>query len=143
METPDPSVRRALDQLIPFAHATGSGSFYALWRCDDRTDLATLPVIFFGDEGGLDVVAQGLRDLFQLLALDDEWLLPWDPTREHSAGHPAYLAWLESTFGLTMPDSPDPIVNAARHEYGRRFLDWALQSLSRDLEIEGLTAEPV
>lgn len=55
-----------LSRLTGFADATGSGSFYALWYCDDRSDLATLPVIRFGDEGGLDVVGCGLRDPFRL-----------------------------------------------------------------------------
>ncbi|GAA2878712.1 hypothetical protein GCM10010517_40800 [Streptosporangium fragile] len=31
---------------VPFTRASDSGSFYALWPCDDREDLATLPVIF-------------------------------------------------------------------------------------------------
>lgn len=28
-----------LDRLSPFAYASSSGSYYAPWRCDDRTDL--------------------------------------------------------------------------------------------------------
>ncbi|MDP9795316.1 hypothetical protein J2S43_003828 [Catenuloplanes nepalensis] len=36
-----------LSALIPFARATGGGSFYALWRIDDRADLAALPVVAF------------------------------------------------------------------------------------------------
>ncbi|MFI0735248.1 hypothetical protein ACH4S9_40640 [Streptomyces sp. NPDC021225] len=36
-------------RLILFAEANASGSLYALWRVDDRTDLATLPVAILGD----------------------------------------------------------------------------------------------
>lgn len=39
------------ERLVPFAQANSSGSFFALWRRDDREDLATLPVVFCGDEG--------------------------------------------------------------------------------------------
>src|SRR5689334_19351679 len=41
-----------LARLVPFAQANGTGSFYALWRLDDRADLAGLPIVVFGDEGG-------------------------------------------------------------------------------------------
>lgn len=128
--TDSPDLRARLDRLVPFAQATGSGSFYVLWRCDDRADLATLPVVLFGDEGDLDVVASGLRDLFRLLAIDHEWYLPqeeWDADEEHSLGHEEYLAWLEERFGLTAPEDADPIIDRARDEYGLRFMDWLLE----------------
>src|SRR2546430_16116125 len=54
-----------LGRLVPFGQATHSGSFYALWRVDDRADLATLPVVVFGDEGGQHVVARNLRELLR------------------------------------------------------------------------------
>ncbi|WP_336205272.1 hypothetical protein [Nonomuraea sp. LPB2021202275-12-8] len=60
------------DQLIPFAQATASGSFYALWKRDGGTDLARLPVIFCGDEGELYMAARDLLELFRLRAAEDE-----------------------------------------------------------------------
>ncbi|MEX3105965.1 MULTISPECIES: hypothetical protein [unclassified Streptomyces] len=79
--------------LIPFAQATGGGSFYALWRLDDRTDLATLPVVVFGDEGGQHVVARDLRELFRLLGFDTEISVDWDSAyfyRAEDDPHSAY-----------------------------------------------------
>lgn len=127
----DERPRAYLDRLTPFALATGSGSFYALWHCDDRADLSTLPVIRFGDEGDLDVI-DGLRDLFRLLALDTEWLISWeeecaaDPEREHSPGHEAYVAWLKATFDLTSPTQAeaDEILESGGKKHGTRFVDW-------------------
>src|SRR4051812_28074291 len=59
--------------LIRFAQANGSGSLYALWRRDDRADLATLPVVLLGHEGGIHIVARDLREFFRLLgALEGE-----------------------------------------------------------------------
>jgi hypothetical protein len=132
-----PELHGWLDRLVPFAQATGSGSFYALWRCDDREDLATLPVVRFGDEGGLDIVASGLRDLFRLLALDDEWLRLPDEDEEEEEDEEErearmevrerYLDWLDRTFGLTWPEDPDAIQDAAMLEHGQRFADWLRQ----------------
>ncbi|HEY1174566.1 MAG TPA: hypothetical protein VGF17_00285, partial [Phytomonospora sp.] len=103
MKGDEPGIGDFLDRLLPFAQATGGGSFYALWRHDDRADLGALPVVFFGDEGALDVVGTGLRDLFRLLALDDETLGSTEEDGPHSDDHDAYVGWLSATFGLTPP----------------------------------------
>lgn len=126
--------RPFLDRLVPFAQATGSGSFYALWRCDDREDLATLPVIMFGDEGDLDIIG-GLRELFRLLALDDEWYLP-DAGQEPSDGHAAYVVWLEENFGLRAPDDADEILVPARKQYGEAFVDWLATFVPGEIDLE-------
>jgi hypothetical protein len=105
--------------FIPFAQATPSGSSYAFWRYDDRADLATLPVVFVGDEGDLHVVARDVRELLQLLAIDSEFLDP-DSVEEHSEGHEQYLAWLSENFGLAAPDA-----QVRHNEVDERFRTWA------------------
>ncbi|WP_055527975.1 hypothetical protein [Streptomyces graminilatus] len=119
-------------RLIPFAQATGGGSFYALWKIDDRADLATLPVVVFGDEGGQHVVARELRELFQLLGLDTEITVDWDSAyfyrdedEPYNEGRDEYLAWLDEHFGLEPANDPDAVLAAAQEEFGRRFEDWA------------------
>ncbi|OEV05038.1 hypothetical protein [Streptomyces oceani] len=126
-----------LDRLIPFAYATSSGSYYALWRCDDRTDLATLPVVFFGDEGDLWVEASDLRELFRSLAAepdDHEDRARLAPARER------YLAWLWEHFGLTPGDSSDDDEGVALAEYTRRFADWVSEFAPEDLLDQVLSA---
>ncbi|MET7465682.1 hypothetical protein [Nonomuraea sp. NPDC005501] len=49
--------------MISFAQANSSGSMYAIWRKDDRADLATPPVVALGDEGGIHLVARDVREL--------------------------------------------------------------------------------
>jgi hypothetical protein len=120
-----------LSRFIPFAQATGSGSDYALWRCDDRTDLASLPVVFVGDEGDLYVIARSLTELFQLLAIDSEPLSHYgfpDPesVEEHSDGHSEFRTWLDQNFGLGPPEDLDALW-AERKEYDDRFRAWASQ----------------
>lgn len=120
-----------LSRFIPFAQANGSGSGYALWRCDDRADLATLPVVFVGDEGDLYVIARNLRELFQLLAIDSEphsdFGFP-DPesVEEHSDGHHEFLAWLDQNFHLGPPEDLQSFW-AERKEDDDRFRAWASQ----------------
>ncbi|MBB2910869.1 hypothetical protein FHS43_002132 [Streptosporangium becharense] len=122
------------ERLLPFAYATSSGSFYCLWRCDDREDLATLPVIFCGDEGELFIEASSLYELFRLLALDhahfDDSVNP-DNEDECTGGHREYLAWLRDNFGLAAPRSAAEIHEAAFAQYGRPFAEWWMR-LSSD-----------
>lgn len=117
-----------LSPFIPFAQANGSGSNYALWRCDDRTDLATLPVVFVGDEGDLYVIARNLRELFQLLAIDRE---PFDDfgflgsgeVAEHSDGHHEFLTWLLQNFGLEPPADVKALWTG-RKQADDQFREW-------------------
>ncbi|MQY14407.1 hypothetical protein SRB5_45740 [Streptomyces sp. RB5] len=120
-----------LTRFIPFAQANGSGSDYALWRCDDRRDLATLPIVMIGDEGALYVIARNLPELFQLLAIDSEPFSDMgfhtpDSAEEHSPGHHEYLTWLHQTFGLEPPEDVEALW-AERKELDDRFRTWASQ----------------
>ncbi|MFD8542406.1 hypothetical protein [Streptomyces sp. NPDC059649] len=122
-------------RLIPFAQATHSGSFYALWTCDDRADLATLPVIFCGDEGDLFIAARNVRELFRLLAADDADDPDDVPARD------AYVSWLKDTFDLTPAEDPGAVYDAALSEYGRAFCDWWLTFDDEDGIIADLLEE--
>jgi hypothetical protein len=118
-------------RLVPFAQATGGGSFYALWRLDDREDLATLPVVVFGDEGGEHVVARHVRELLQLLGFDEEITVEHerayfcrDEDEPHTDCHEEYVAWLEQHFGLPVAEDPDAVLAVAQRDFGGRFADW-------------------
>ena len=117
-------------RLIVFAQANGSGSQYAIWRVDDREDLASLPVVVFGDEGGEHVVARGLPDLFHLLTADVDPIVDHDEVSfgpvddEPSGGHEAFVTWVRDRFGLGPTTDPDAVVAAAQREYGARFEAW-------------------
>ncbi|MEV7095376.1 hypothetical protein AB0M80_21290 [Amycolatopsis sp. NPDC051045] len=128
LDSDGPNKQEFLDRLIPFARASWSGSVYALWRCDDRADLAGLPVVLLGDEGGLSVAARDLRELFQLLAVIDEE----DADEEDLDDRQAYVDWLDQNFGLAPPDDDGEVIfQAARAEYGQRFAEWTQRVESR------------
>lgn len=115
------------ERVIPFAKATASGSFYALWRYDDEADLAALPVILFGDEGDLEIAAHDLRDLFYDLAEEDpDETVPDRP--EYAETRRAYRAWLDRNFGPT----PPAYERGPMAEYGWRFADWLLEVGAED-----------
>ncbi|WP_329155757.1 hypothetical protein OHA63_12365 [Streptomyces anulatus] len=133
------------DRIRPFARATGSGSTYAIWLLDDRADLATLPVLLLGDEGGVHVVARELPELLRVLASGRSPMCDWDGVdyydeREEEDGNeggvdeghgydpcpenPAFRAWLRDRFGLEAAEDPNTVVRAAGAELGDAFAAW-------------------
>ncbi|MEU1737526.1 hypothetical protein [Streptosporangium sp. NPDC020145] len=125
------------ERLIVFAYATDAPSLYALWRCDDREDLATLPVIFCGDEGEIFIEAASLRDLLRILTLDGAHIHGAELEEEdHTEGHHEYLAWLDEHFGLKPLHDLAPIHKAAFEQYGRPFAEWWLQREPDDFSVE-------
>ncbi|MFI7287169.1 hypothetical protein ACIBRY_11040 [Streptomyces anulatus] len=128
------------DRIRPFAQATGSGSTYAIWLLDDRADLATLPVLLLGDEGGVHVVARDLPELLRVLASGWSPMCGWDGVdyydeREEEDGdeeegydpcpeNSAFRAWLRDRFGLEAAEDPNTVVRAAGAELGDAFAAW-------------------
>ncbi|WP_409490889.1 hypothetical protein [Amycolatopsis sp. cmx-11-12] len=119
-----------LSRLIPFAQANGSGSMYALWRSSDETDLALLPVVAFGDEGGEHVIARDFQDFLRLLGYDAEIMVDHDSAYyfreeddDHSGSHDEFVEWLQQR-GLAPAEDPDAVVAAAQEVHGERFRAW-------------------
>ncbi|EHK87539.1 hypothetical protein ACQPZU_11745 [Saccharomonospora azurea] len=119
------------ERLVYFAQANGSGSMYGIWRKDDRADLATLPVVAMGDEGGLHLVARDFRAFLRLLAslpTDAEPDIDWDSFDIRDGNDPvnntAFLAWLEHTFGLAPVADWRTLVDTTREELGREWVSW-------------------
>jgi hypothetical protein len=128
----DPAFR---SRLIPFAQANGSGSVYALWRCDDREDPAALPVVVLGDEGALAAVAENPHGLVLLLGADSEIgvdhgyppYLRGEPQDGNGPRRARYRAWLQEHFGRGLPTDSEvsAVLDGAQNRYGERFARWA------------------
>lgn len=116
-------------RLKSFAQATGGGSIYALWQAADGTE----PVVVFGDEGGIHLVAADVRDLLRILSFDAEPSVDWervyyykDEEDEPSPAHEDYVTWLKAQ-GLNPLDEADPLVERAQAKYEKEFRTWLEQ----------------
>jgi hypothetical protein len=120
-----------LSRLLPFAQANGSGSFYALWADATSKDASTFPVVAFGDEGGVHVVAQNVLDLLRILAFDSEPMIDHagvtfykdEDDHEGTEDHDTYVEWLEEV-GLKPVADPAEIVDAAQAKHKVAFDAW-------------------
>ncbi|QLH21914.1 hypothetical protein [Streptomyces sp. Rer75] len=133
----DSGYPKAADRLRTFALATRSGSDYAIWLLDDRTDLATLPIVFLGDEGGINLVARNMREFFRVLASGwtpcGDWeSVAYDNDREEDEeedydpcpDNAKFREWLRHHFSLEAVEDPNDIVEATESQLWDRFAEW-------------------
>ncbi|WP_343632833.1 hypothetical protein [Fluviicola sp.] len=121
-----------LERVHPFAQANGSGSIYALWDKDASGNLDGLPVVVFGDEGGVHVVASNILELMQMLLFDSEISVDFDEVYfykdeddyEESEGHATFKDWLKKEFNLDPVEDPDTLVQEAEEKYKENFDRW-------------------
>jgi hypothetical protein len=121
-----------LDSLFAIGHADVTGSTYAIWR--ERGALDEAPLVAFGSEGGMHVVANNLLGLFRILTLDAEPMISWkevtyykpDDT-EPSDGAADYAEWLAKNFEVgPVKDAEEAtlIVKEAQMVQEKKFQEW-------------------
>lgn len=123
--------KKFLEALSPIAAATGTGSVYAVWNDGVAKKVDDMPIVVFGDEGGVHVVAENLKGLLEILASDVEPMVDWDgvsyyktPDAEPRPEIGAYRTWLAENVGTKSVAKPDAIVKKAQKRYGAAFTTW-------------------
>lgn len=125
----DPSF---LDRLFPFAQANCSGSFYAIWNDGTTKPINEMPVVVFGDEGGVHIVAENILQLLHLLTFDVEISVDHEEVYfykdkdnyEEREDLGKYLKWLKENYNLDQIKKPKPMVTAAQKKYKKQFSNW-------------------
>lgn len=118
------------NSFIEFAGANGSGSSYAYWLIDK--DLNNCPIVVFGDEGGIHVVAENTRDLIRLMSYDTEisvdhenaYFYKDEDYYEESENKEIYADWIKNTFGfeaLENDEETDDIMDNAKEKYKKKL----------------------
>ncbi|MFD2940391.1 hypothetical protein [Flavobacterium notoginsengisoli] len=118
------------NSFIEFAGANGSGSSYAFWLIDN--DLNNCPIVVFGDEGGIHVVAENIRKLIHLLTLDTEISVDFDSCYfykdeeyyEENENKEEFQKWVKTQFNLDALKSneeTEEILNEAKVKYKRKL----------------------
>ncbi|MBB6235582.1 hypothetical protein HDC90_000179 [Pedobacter sp. AK013] len=124
-----------LKQLSPFAQANGTGSFYAIWNDGTNKTLNQMPIVVFGDEGGVHIVAENILQLLHLLTYDTEIWVDVDEayffkdknSYEESDGLAAYLKWMKGDYNLSQVEEPNILIKTAQEKYKENFDKWFRQ----------------
>lgn len=71
----DEEIEKYLKHIEVFARADGTGGQYAFWFADKTNrDRNNSPIICYGSEGNMNIVASNIRDLIQMLSCGAEGL---------------------------------------------------------------------
>lgn len=127
-----------LKRLMPFASANGSGSVYGVWDDGKGKSINQMPVVVFGDEGGVHIVAKNILQLMQLLIYDAEisvgddkaYFYKDEDEPDESPHAQSYRHWMKETFNLDDINDPDEIVKSAQDEFKASFDAWFNQYYS-------------
>jgi hypothetical protein len=122
-----------LNCLYPIGQANASGSTYAIWR--QAGALGDAPIVVFGDEGGVHIVAANLAVLLRILTLDAEPMVDHESViyykdadaAEASEGAADYVEWLAKHFKLnpvTGAKEVEQIVKDAKKLHAKSFEAW-------------------
>jgi hypothetical protein len=130
------NTKEFLAALMPLADANGTGSGYVVWNDGKSKSIDQMPIVIFGDEGGVFVVAQNLSELLQIVAADIEPSVDLDGVtfyrgadEDGSAQIGAFRKWLKENFGVTAAKKPEQLVRKAQKKTQSAFEAW-LKSLS-------------
>jgi hypothetical protein len=119
-----------LEKLLPFARANASGSFYTLWIYDNNKPLNQLPIVVFGDEGGVHIVAENILELLHLITYDVEIDVDEEDAsfkkrkKKPSENLAKYLKWIKENYDLDRIEKPSTIIKKAQEKYQNSFDEW-------------------
>ncbi len=91
-----------------------------------------MPVVIFGDEGGVHIVAENILQLLHLLTYDTEITVDFDSAYfyrdeedyEESEDLSEYLKWMAGDYGLAQIEEPDELIKAAQDKTKEHFEQW-------------------
>ena len=120
--------------ILPFAQADAQGAIYAFWL-SATAPLEQTPIVVFGREGGIHVVANHLFALLQLLSLDVEPIIDEDgvyyckdeENYEPSPNARAFKKWLRTHFQLSSISTnfeAEKLVESAQTTHHQAFSQW-------------------
>lgn len=71
-DMPDEKMKEYCDSMKIFANADGTGGHYAFWLTNGNTNYNKAPIISYGSEGDISIVAENIKDLIKMLSFGAE-----------------------------------------------------------------------
>ena len=126
--------RECIDAFVNFAVANGRGDAYAFWIIE--ADMSKNPIVIFGEETSIKIVAKNLDEFIQLLTFDqnlsndiegNEYAGTQETTDYHSYNRPEFLQFVKTNFGIN-PINTDKeakeLIDYAKVNFDKRLDDF-------------------
>ena len=92
------------ENILVFAKADGTGGFLAFWLEENKKEIKNAPIINYGSEGDIQVVAKNIRELMRILTFDvelaDGGCYKYEEDYEESPRKQEYINWLKKEFNI-------------------------------------------
>ncbi|WP_049723845.1 hypothetical protein [Gilvimarinus polysaccharolyticus] len=114
---------QAVDSLIPFGRGA-CGDVYCVWLTDNLP-AESAPIVMFGSEGELSVLAKTSEDFCKLLCLGYSEVGLEDhskPGDDFEKTEP-FRSYIMNIYSFTLPDTGDAIINSANKAFPN-FKEW-------------------
>jgi hypothetical protein len=129
-------------QIYPFAVANSTGSTYAFWDNGIETNLNKMPILIFGDEGGLHLVAKNILTLLEQLTFDTEIIVyeeeiyfsddKDDEDYMESLYADEFKVFVKQQFAIEPINDPNKLIEDAQNELQKSFDEWYAKYQSKD-----------
>lgn len=126
-----------------FATVDGTGGFCAFWIREGEKDLENVPIINYGSEGSIRIVAKNIKELLKILTFDIELMdgscYKFKKDYEESEYKDEYIDWLKIEFNIDPvkdleedknhgeSEDIEKIIKEAEEMYKEKFIEWHLQ----------------
>ena len=121
-------------QIYPFAVANSTGSTYAFWDNGIETELNKMPILIFGDEGGLHPVAKNILALLEQLTFDREIIVYEeevyfsddndDEDYTESLYADEFMAFVKKQFAIEPTEDLNKLIENAQNSLKKSFDEW-------------------
>jgi len=126
------TIPKLLIELLEFQNKV---STYAFWIYQKGIPLEEMPIILFGDEGGICVIADGLKDLLKNLTIDiepiiyDDSPLFFDDDEEYEESEEigTYINWLTERDIIFIATTVEEVlisIHQTQEKYDKVFEPW-------------------
>ncbi len=139
--------------IFKFANADGTGGFYAFWVKDDISNLEEAPVICYGSEGEVKIVAKNIKGLIKLLSYGPEGMDgnyafscsdDYDEFLEYHPNFFTFRSWIKDELGIepikewqvTESKEVNTLIEEANAMYKDDFDAWQYQFYPSPQELE-------
>ena len=128
-DTPEDKIKEFSKSMKVFASADATGARYVFWLKDENTNYNNAPIICYGSEGEVVIVAENIKDLIKMLSFgaegmdgsfshyidydeydyDDDYNF-YEDFKKYTPNHLTFRKWMKETLNIE-PVNLDDLIN--------------------------------
>jgi len=127
-DTPEDKIKEFSKSMKVFASADATGARYAFWLKDKNTNYNNAPIICYGSEGQIVIVAENINDLIKMLSFGSEGMDGsfshyienededfYEDFKDSFPNHLTFRKWMKETLNIE-PVNLDGLINDGKSE---------------------------